>query len=79
MYANQIHKILMTTNKNKPNLIIVNICDNWLCDIENSENRNCIVALFLEFKRVFETFDHNILMKKFKKYGYTECPHLSLH
>jgi hypothetical protein len=39
---------------------------NWKMDIEQ---KNSIVAVFIDLKSVFETIIIEILIKKFKKYG----------
>jgi hypothetical protein len=40
---------------------IISICDKWFSEIEN---KNIVVAVFLDLKRAFETIDHQILIEK---------------
>jgi hypothetical protein len=46
--------------------LLLEICDNWVCDIENKQT---VLAVFLDLKRAFETVDRKILIKKMKKIG----------
>lgn len=38
----------------------------WKCEIDE---RNCILAVFVDFKRAFETIDRSVLLKKLECYG----------
>jgi hypothetical protein len=40
---------------------IIGICDKWFSEIEN---KNIVVAVFLDLKRAFETIDRQILIEK---------------
>jgi hypothetical protein len=40
---------------------IISICDKWFSEIEN---KNIVVAVFLDLKRAFETIDRQILIEK---------------
>jgi hypothetical protein len=42
---------------------IISICDKWFSEIEN---KNVVVAVFLDLKRAFETIDRQILIEKLK-------------
>lgn len=44
---------------------VVNICDDWLCDVEN---RNCVLAVFSDLKMAFQPIDYSVI----KKYGVTD-------
>jgi hypothetical protein len=46
--------------------LLLEICDNWVCDIENKQT---VLAVFLDLKRAFETVDRKILIKKMKEIG----------
>lgn len=46
--------------------VIMNVCDTWLRAIDFN---NVILAVFLDFKRAFETIDRNLLLKKLEKIG----------
>lgn len=46
--------------------MIVNVCDNFLKSVDNN---NVILAVFLDFRRAFETLDRITLLKKMKKLG----------
>ncbi len=38
----------------------------WKCEIDN---RNIVLAVFVDFKRAFETIDRDVLLKKLERYG----------
>lgn len=46
--------------------VILNICDTWLKAIDNGD---IVVAVFLDFRRAFETIDRCLLLKKLEKMG----------
>ena len=46
--------------------VIINICDIWLKTLDNDEY---VVAVFLDFRRAFETVDRNMLLNKLEKLG----------
>ena len=46
--------------------VIVNICDDFLKAVDTN---NFVVAVFLDFKRAFETIDRSLLLKKLEKFG----------
>jgi hypothetical protein len=46
------------------------ILGNWR---KMAENGKVTIAVFLDFKRAFETIDRDLLLCKLKKYGFSEC------
>lgn len=38
----------------------------WKCEVDN---KNMILAVFVDFMRAFETIDRNLLLKKLQRYG----------
>lgn len=47
--------------------IILNICDEWFCDIPNNK---IILTIFLNFKRAFEAFNRTLFLQKLNKIGF---------
>ena len=48
---------------------LINIVDQWLQQIDNG---NFNVAVFIDLKKAFDVVDHNILCKKHEVYGYKD-------
>ena len=46
------------------------ILGNWR---KMAEDGKVTIAVFLDFKRAFETIDRDLLLSKLKKYGFSEC------
>lgn len=46
--------------------VVINICDIFLKEIDKG---NIVIAVFLDFKRAFETVDRSILLKKLSNIG----------
>lgn len=46
--------------------VIINLCDTWIKAFDSGE---FVLAVFLDFKRTFETVDRNVLMHKLEKIG----------
>ena len=47
---------------------LIGVSDHWYSNIDN---KNASFALFLDFKKAFDTLNHEILISKFAKYGIT--------
>lgn len=55
-------------------LVITNLLKIKAKIIENIENKLYTVGIFLDFKRALNSIKHEILLKKFYKYGIRGCP-----
>ncbi|KAJ8971063.1 hypothetical protein NQ317_002755, partial [Molorchus minor] len=53
-------------DKHSCETVILHICDTWL---KANDNGEIVLAVFLDFRRAFETVDRNMLIKKLEKIG----------
>ena len=53
-------------NQHSCESVIINVCDKWLRAIDRDE---VVVAVFLDFRRAFETVNRGLLLKKLDKMG----------